>query len=92
MTGAEIAAILYALTVLGQTAARGLQQLQSEGMSDEAFRHAWEQMRGRLGHAEALWRQAVDGSEAAVPEPAPASDIVPADATPVDIVPAGGGR
>lgn len=61
MNPADIAALLYALVMLGQTASRSLTELKSEQVSEEEFQQAWALMQQRLQGANALWQHVTAG-------------------------------
>jgi hypothetical protein len=62
MVGADIAAIVYAVAMLGQTAARSVEQMKREGLSEEELQRAWREMQDRIGHANDLWLHATGAS------------------------------
>ncbi|MCP5364673.1 MAG: hypothetical protein H6905_05515 [Hyphomicrobiales bacterium] len=61
MNPADIAALLYAVVMLGQTASRSLTELKSGQVSEEEFQQAWALMQQRLQSANALWQHVSAG-------------------------------
>lgn len=61
MNPADIAALLYAVVMLGQTASRSLTELKSGQVSEEEFQQAWALMQQRLQSANALWKHVSAG-------------------------------
>lgn len=64
MNPADIAALLYAVVMLGQTASRSLTELKSGQVSEEEFQQAWALMQQRLQSANALWQHVSAGEGA----------------------------
>lgn len=63
MNSADIAALLYAVVMVGQTTSRSLTELKSGQVSEEEFQQAWMLMQQRLQSANALWQHVSAGEE-----------------------------